>query len=193
MDFCPTIFDLDGTLADTMPAHLEAWQQMCARYGFAGAEIDGYARGGVPTHEIARRLIARNGLQLSFEAIAEEKESHVEKLLQNPGGVARIEPVIAIAKALHEKGLPIGIGSGGTRSLVEKTLQIAGISELFRVVVAYEDTVKHKPDPDVFLEVARRLGAPPADCVVYEDSESGFAAARAAGMRFVDARNLRKK
>jgi HAD superfamily hydrolase (TIGR01509 family) len=65
-----------------------------------------------------------------------------------------------------------------------------GVLDWFTVVVTAEDTVRHKPEPDVFLEAARRLGVPPAECIVYEDTDLGLEAARRAGMRGVDIRLL---
>jgi HAD superfamily hydrolase (TIGR01509 family) len=86
----------------------------------------------------------------------------------------------------------LAIASGGSRSLVDRTLGIIGIGDWFRVVLTSEDTKRHKPEPDVFLEAARRLGAVPNDCTVYEDTDIGLEAARRANMRSVDVRPIYK-
>jgi HAD superfamily hydrolase (TIGR01509 family) len=84
----------------------------------------------------------------------------------------------------------MAVASGGQRRMVEKTLSQIGVLDWFPVVVTAEDTRRHKPEPDVFLEAARRLGVEPAACTVYEDTDLGLEAARRAGMRSVDVRRL---
>ena len=84
--------------------------------------------------------------------------------------------------------LPMAVASGGYRAVVERTLSFIGVAEWFAAVVCAEDTPRHKPEPDVFLEAARRLGVAPAGCVVFEDTDIGLEAARRAGMTGVDVR-----
>jgi HAD superfamily hydrolase (TIGR01509 family) len=84
----------------------------------------------------------------------------------------------------------MAVASGGQRRMVEKTLSQIGVLDWFPVVVTAEDTRRHKPEPDVFLEAARRLGVEPATCTVYEDTDLGLEAARRAGMRSVDVRRM---
>jgi HAD superfamily hydrolase (TIGR01509 family) len=85
----------------------------------------------------------------------------------------------------------VAVASGGARSIVARTLAQIGLGDFFPVVVTAEDTPRHKPEPDVFLEAARRLGVPPQICTVYEDTDLGLEAARRAGMKPVDIRPLR--
>ena len=84
----------------------------------------------------------------------------------------------------------MAVASGGHRHMVEMTLRQIGILDWFSVVIAAEDTARHKPEPDVFLEAARRLGVAPGLCTVYEDTDLGVEAARRAGMGWVDVRSL---
>jgi beta-phosphoglucomutase-like phosphatase (HAD superfamily) len=97
--------------------------------------------------------------------------------------------VVEVARANRGK-LPMAVASGGCRRMVEMTLAQIGVLDWFLVVVTAEDTLRHKPEPDVFLEAARRLGVDPADCTVYEDTDLGLEAARRAGMHGVDVRLL---
>jgi beta-phosphoglucomutase family hydrolase len=184
------IFDLDGTLADTMPSHFVAWTKVAAEHGFTFPEDRFYSLGGVPTDKIAGMLITEAGLSLDPKAIALEKEQAYYDAL-GPGGIRGIEPVLALART-HREGSegPLAVASGSVRRLVTRTLEALGISDWFAAVVAAEDTARHKPEPDVFLEAARRLGADPATCIVYEDTDIGLEAARRAGMRPVDVRPL---
>lgn len=186
------IFDLDGTLADTMPAHYGLWQTIAARHGLVFPEERFYSLGGVPTPRIAAMLIAEAGLTLDPVALAAEKErTYVESLAAGTLSVRPIESVIAIARA-HRESAPLAIASGSSRRLVTLTLASLGIADWFGAIVAAEDTVRHKPEPDVFLEAARRLGADPARCTVYEDTDVGLEAARRAGMTGVDVRPIIK-
>jgi HAD superfamily hydrolase (TIGR01509 family) len=182
------IFDLDGTLADTMPVHFDVWQIMARRYGLTFPEERFYALGGVPTPRIAAMLIAEAGLALDPVALAAEKEqTYVDGLLAGALSVRPIEPVIAIARARRGEGA-MAIASGSSRRLVTHTLGALGIADWFGAVVAAEDTTRHKPEPDVFLEAARRLGVAPARCTAYEDTDLGLESARRAGMIAVDVR-----
>jgi HAD superfamily hydrolase (TIGR01509 family) len=184
------IFDLDGTLADTMPVHFGVWQVFAARYGFVFTEERFYALGGVPTSRIAAMLIAEAGLALDPVALAAEKErTYVDGLASGALSVRPIEPIVAIARERRGTA-PMAIASGSTRRLVTLTLAALGIADWFGAVVAAEDTARHKPEPDVFLEAARRLGVAPARCTVYEDTDLGLESARRAGMTGVDVRRL---
>jgi HAD superfamily hydrolase (TIGR01509 family) len=183
------IFDLDGTLADTMPSHYLAWTRIAARHGLTFPEARFYALGGVPTAKIAAMLISEAGLALDPTAVALEKEQAYFDSLSAGAGLKAIEPVLALARQHRSEG-PLAIASGGVRRVVVRTLETLGIADWFTAVVAAEDTSRHKPDPDVFLEAARRLDADPAVCTVYEDTDIGLEAARRAGMRGVDVRIL---
>jgi HAD superfamily hydrolase (TIGR01509 family) len=184
------IFDLDGTLADTMPAHFGVWQIFARRYGLHFPEERFYSLGGVPTSKIAALLITEAQLALDPDVIAAEKERHyVEALASGELSVRAIEPVVEIARARRAHA-PMAVASGSSRRLVTLTLAALGIAEWFGAVVAAEDTARHKPEPDVFLEAARRLGVAPARCTVYEDTDLGLEAARRAGMIGVDVRRI---
>ena len=184
------IFDLDGTLADTMPSHFVAWTKVATRNGLTFPEARFYALGGVPTEKIAAMLIAEAGLTLDPRAIALEKEQTYYDGL-GPDGIRAIAPVLALARRHHEQHEgPLAIASGSVRRLVTRTLAALGVTDWFSAIVAAEDTARHKPEPDVFLEAARRLSADPATCTVYEDTDIGLTAARRAGMQAVDVRPI---
>lgn len=180
------IFDLDGTLADTMPVHYRVWMDVAARYGINFPEDVFYSMGGIPTLKIATTLAAQQGLTFDPAAVAKEKEQMV---LQRVGEVLPIPAVVEIARRARMMG-PVAIASGGSRAMVERTLRQIGLYDWFPVIVTAEDTTRHKPDPDVFLEAARRMNVRPQICTVYEDTDIGLEAARRAGMRGFDVRPL---
>jgi beta-phosphoglucomutase family hydrolase len=180
------IFDCDGTLADTMPAHYRAWTTTLTRYGLTFSEDRFYQLGGVPSHRIVATLSEEQGIALDVHKFSREKE---QAFLVHIESIQPIEPVVEIAR--RNRGvLPMAVASGGLRPIITRVLSQLGIRDWFDTIVTSEDTVRHKPDPDVFLEAARRLNLPPETCLVYEDTEVGLEAARRAGMKSVDVRPM---
>jgi beta-phosphoglucomutase family hydrolase len=180
------IFDCDGTLADTMPAHYQAWLEVLRPHGIEFSEDRFYAMGGMPTDKIVVELCGEAGKCLDVNALVREKAMAFERKI---GEVRPIAKVVEVARASRGQ-LPMAVASGGQRRMVEKTLAQIGVLDWFSVVVTAEDTRRHKPEPDVFLEAARRLGVGPTACTVYEDTDLGLEAARRAGMRAVDVRRM---
>jgi HAD superfamily hydrolase (TIGR01509 family) len=180
------IFDCDGTLADTMPAHYEAWLDILRPFGVPFPESRFYGLGGVPTTEISKLLFREAGLQVDPLAMAHAKEQAFLTRIQR---VQPIEKVVAVARAARGT-IPMSVASGGQRIMVELTLSQIGIRDWFEILVTAEDTTKHKPEPDVFLEAARRMNVPANICTVYEDTDLGIEAARRAGMQWVDIRKM---
>lgn len=178
------IFDCDGTLADTMPLHWQAWQTVQRRHNFHFPEDRFYSLGGVPSRDILTMLKAEQRLGLNPIAVALEKE---ETYLATLSQVGPIHEVVEIARAHHGR-LPMAVASGGTKRIIELVLQHLGIRELFAAVVTSEDVVHQKPAPDIFLEAARRLGVDPLRCRAYEDTDLGMQAIRSAGMEAIDVR-----
>lgn len=179
------IFDCDGTLADTMPAHYLAWTAMLREYKIAFSEQRFYDLGGMPGHKIIELLSQESSVSVAnIAGMVEHKEN---LYLESVDAIQRVEPVCAIAIRYHGV-LPMAVASGGERAIVQRTLTAIGMLDLFDALVGAEDTELHKPEPDVFLEAARRLGADPATCVVFEDTDFGMEAAYRAGMVGVDIR-----
>ncbi len=180
------IFDCDGTLADTMPLHFVSWQSTMQRHGILFSEDRFYAMAGQPTVAIVKQLLAEQQLAGDAVSIADEKEQAFLALLPE---VKPIVPVVEIAKRCRETH-PMGVGSGSNRDVVVQVLKLIGLDNFFDAVVGAEDTVHHKPEPDVFLEVARRIDVEPSGCRVFEDADLGIEAARRAGMSWYDVRAI---
>lgn len=179
------IFDCDGTLADTMPSHYLAWTTTLGRYGISFPEWRFYQLGGVPTAKIIRILADEHAITIpDLDAVVHEKEQAFLTYLNH---VRPITPVVSIA-SLNRGRMPMAVASGGYRNVVTQTLQHIGVADWFLTMVCAEDTARHKPEPDVFLEAARRIGCEPATCVVFEDTDIGLEAARRAGMLGIDVR-----
>lgn len=180
------IFDLDGTLADTMPSHYEAWSVILDRYGLEMSEDRFYALGGWPTQRVAELLIGESGKAIDALKLSVEKESLFEESLHL---VREVEPVTSVVRKHHGQ-IPLAVATGATRDICEQILNQIGMRSCFDAIVSADEVERHKPNPDVFLEAARRLSVDPQLCLVYEDTDPGLEAARRAGMASVDVRQF---
>jgi beta-phosphoglucomutase-like phosphatase (HAD superfamily) len=180
-DFAAYIFDCDGTLADSMGIHYEAWKLALGPRGAELPEALYHSWGGRPTREIVGELNGMHGLSMDPDDLSREKEGHYHTLLPK---VRAIVPVVGFARSMHGKK-PLAVASGGGRTAVTATLNGLGILGLFDAVVTSEDYVRGKPAPDPYLAAARRLGVDPSGCLVFEDTEIGRRSALAAGMSCV--------
>ncbi|MFT4177505.1 MAG: HAD family phosphatase [Luteolibacter sp.] len=181
--FEAVIFDCDGTLVDSMPAHFDAWCEALSLYGAGGVfkEDVFYAMGGRPTLDIVVELNDEYGLRLDPEAVAFAKR---EAFLKKLHSVTLIDEVAAFGESLRGR-VPMAIATGGTRMVIEKTLQVVGISDWFDEVVTADDVVEGKPAPDIFLKAAELLDVAPEKCLVMEDAPAGILAAQRAGMQVI--------
>lgn len=180
------IFDCDGTLIDSMPAHFIAWSATMQKYGIDFPEDRFYALGGVPVFEIIKMLAAEAGKTLDIAAVAEEKE---KLFFENISQAKAVDEVIDIARANRGRR-PMAVASGTAGWALEIELNHIGIFDWFDAIVGSEHVQNHKPAPDVFLEAARQIGIDPTKCCAFEDSDMGLQAAHAAGMDVVDVRQL---
>ena len=187
-DFAGYIFDLDGTLIDTMPVHYRAWQSALRHEGLAGNldEDAFYALGGVPSVQVAELLALKHGLEIENAAHVAERKEDVFLSMLSEVRISTIAPVVDFARRVACTH-PIAIATGGTPDVALPALASAGLADLFSIVVTPHDVApgRGKPHPDMFLEAARRIGVPPAKCLVFEDAEPGVRAALAAGMQVV--------
>lgn len=178
------IFDLDGTLADSMPIHFMAWKTTAAENGFEYTEKQFFDTAGMPTYKIVSIINREMGLDLDPQKFSHRKE---EIFLENISKVKLIRPVGEIVKEYHKR-LPLSIGTGGKKEIARLTLKILGFDQFFDIIVSAEDVENHKPHPDTFLKCAGLMGVAPEFCQVFEDGEMGLLAAKSAGMIATDVR-----
>ncbi len=181
------IFDLDGTLVDSMATHYRAWRWALAQHG-APAEVfrwrEFVSHGGMAAPDIVSEINTRYGLSMPPLEVAEMKRQRYAYLLENEK-LPIIEETVGLVCRLKEAGIPYAIGTGSWPEGARATLRSAGIEELFSIMVTPPDVQHGKPAPDIFLLCAQRMGVKPQDCVVFEDAQPGIDAARAAGMDYV--------
>jgi beta-phosphoglucomutase-like phosphatase (HAD superfamily) len=181
------IFDLDGTLVDSMPFHFAGWKKACNKYG---ADIEpGFLRlhSGSPGWIIASEIIKKYRLNgsVTVDQIIEEKLDQFNKVQHK---VKLIEPVAEIVRK-HYGILPMAVGTGGHRKAVERTLEITGLRKYFNIIVTANDVDNFKPHPETFLKCAEMMKVDPSFIEVFEDGDLGIIAAQNAGMKVTDVRS----
>jgi HAD superfamily hydrolase (TIGR01509 family) len=180
-EFQAYLFDCDGTIADSMPVHYQAWQQALGEWGGELSEDLFYAWGGRTVVDIIADLNEQQGLAMPVEAVAGRREELFQKLLPT---VRAVPGVLHHINEAHRR-VPFAVVSGSTRESVTASLSSLGLLEKFDVLVCAGDYARPKPAPDAFLMAAELVGVEPEACLVFEDTELGIQAATAAGMAAV--------
>jgi beta-phosphoglucomutase family hydrolase len=180
-DFKAYLFDCDGTIADSMPLHYQAWKKALDEQNCTFSEQLFYDWGGVAVADVIRRLNKMQELNMSVTAVADRKEKFY---LKNLPQLKAIPEVVEHITTNHGR-IPLAVVSGSTRDSVQSSLTTLNLLDRFETLVCAGDYKKGKPDPEAFLLAAERLGVPPEFCLVFEDADLGIQAATAAGMASV--------
>ena len=176
------LFDMDGTIAYSMPLHYIAWKQALAEYGCPDFPEDlFYSWGGMPVREIISTLNQRHGLSMPVKEVAHRKEGLYYELLPK---LTAVPEVLEQIEEAHQR-IPFAVVSGSTRDSVTASLRALHLEDKFDVLVCAGDYKNAKPDPEPFLLAAQRLNVPSASCLVFEDTTMGIEAATRAGMQSV--------
>lgn len=178
------IFDLDGTLVDSEPNYFASEQRLLAELGITGFDEEAKRRYvGVSTREMMLDLSARYGFTDPVDVLVERKNGYYLELAR--AGTPVYPQMRKLVELLHERGYRMAVASGSSPEVLDVVLTDSGLAPFFEVVVSAEWVPRGKPEPDLFLETARRLGVEPSACVVVEDARHGVAAAHRAGMRCI--------
>lgn len=172
------IFDMDGTLIDTMPSHLKAWEITATEFGFPFTQEWLHSLGGMPSYKIAAEVNKKHGLALDPMAVSAFKMKAFSGL-ENFG--LPIESTNEVLEHFYGKK-KIAVGTGSQRESAMRLLSESQILDKLDTVVTATDVKHHKPNPDTFLIAAQELNLLPSECVVFEDTELGKQAAHAAKM-----------
>jgi len=176
------LFDVDGTLADNMPAHKAAYVAVAAEYDIELDDNIVEELAGWPTVDVAQEIARRHQKTFDIEVFSKRKSAiFIERFIR------ATQPVEFVTQhLLNNIGKKrIGIVSGGSRSTVSITLEVIGLIGKFETLVCAGDTPEGKPSPQPFLLAAEHLNVDPADCFVFEDGDPGVQAAIAAGMGWI--------
>ncbi len=174
------VFDLDGILLDSEQVWDGVREQLVLERGGRWHDQAQRDMMGMSSPEWSRYLHERLGLreppeEISAEVVRRLEELYRERLPALPGAREAVERLAA--------RWPLALASSSNRELIDLTLELLGVAELFGATVSSEEVARGKPAPDVYLEAARRLGVEPARAVAVEDSHNGIRSAKAAGMR----------
>ncbi|MDP2482881.1 MAG: HAD family phosphatase [Candidatus Palauibacterales bacterium] len=178
------LWDLDGTLVDSRDQHWRAWRSAMAAEGVTITEPQFLASFGQRNDAILTGWLGARATPDFIARVGEEKERRFRELVEREG--ATLLPGVAHwVQALAAAGWVQAIASSAPRLNVEVSYRALGMGDRFGAVVSAEDVRQGKPDPEVFLVAATRVGVPPGRCVVVEDAAAGIEAARRAGMQSI--------
>ena len=180
------IFDLDGTLIDSMPLHYEAWRDVCATKGVDFTEKEFYALAGVHSERIFEIINEKYGTDFDPVQYGLIKEEVYMKKLQF---LKPVEPVLELVKKYHGR-LPMSIGTGSPGKHSWEAVKALGLDKYFEIMVSKDDVTRGKPDPETFLKCAAAMKVEPKYCQVFEDGKPGLEAAKRAGMMVTDIRSF---
>ncbi|HZP37977.1 MAG TPA: HAD family phosphatase [Methylomirabilota bacterium] len=178
------LFDMDGVLIDSGAHHRQAWRMLLAELGAAPADPEHWRLTiGRPSEEAISLLLGRRVSDAEARRLARRKRDFYQERVQS--GLDPVPGVRAFLESLERGGVPCAVGTSASRWDAERLLDDLGLLRFFDVMVTADDVILGKPDPEVWLQVARRLRVPAARCVVFEDAPVGIRAAVAAGMRAI--------
>jgi len=178
------IFDLDGTLSNSLPVHMATWNKVGEVYGFKFDPQIMVEMTGRATIEFAHRIVEQYNLSVDPEEIVKLKQQSFRDSAQL---LEPVREIISVVKKYYGK-LPMAVGTGASRKSTEVQLNELGIAKYFNVIVTANDVTRHKPNPDTFLKCAELMGVTPEKCQVFEDGDLGIEAAKKAGMMVTDVR-----
>jgi beta-phosphoglucomutase len=178
------IFDMDGVIVDNTGFHFRAWREVLKSYGveLSRQEYEQKLSGRTP-EESGRVIFADRLSRPEILELNRRKESLYRSLYA--GSVTAAPGLMPFLRDLEAEGVPVALATSAMPENIEFVLSATGIRRFFTTIVDATMVRRGKPDPEIFLTAAARLGAEPADCVVFEDSKFGMAAARAAGAKLV--------
>lgn len=180
------IFDLDGVIVDTARYHFEAWKRLATELGIPITEADNERLKGVSRMESLNIILSIGGIkkdQDEMQKLADQKNSWFVEYINDMKSGEIFPGVLELLADLKRNNMRIALASSSKNA--QTVIGKLGIKSWFEVVVDGTMITHTKPDPEIFLTAADRLGIKPKDCVVIEDAEAGVAAAKRAGMKCI--------
>jgi HAD superfamily hydrolase (TIGR01509 family) len=180
--FDAVIFDMDGVLVNSEPFYIEVEQTNFRQLGLEISEEEHQTYQGTATDRMWQLIKERHGIEHQVDELVKMTNSLVTPYFKS---LEKMDPMPGVEKLilnLKGKGIPLALASSSYVDVIEIILQKTGLKKYFDVVVSSQMAGASKPEPDIFLLAAQKLGAQPEKCVVIEDSTNGIAAAKRAGM-----------
>lgn len=188
MSIDAVIFDLDGVLIDSAEPHRQSWELLAQELGREVSDEQFAATFGRPNRAVVPQLFGPGLSDARVRELGDRKEELYRELVT--GRLPVIPGASELVRSCRNAGLKLAVGSSAPPENLELALRELELSDLFDAVVCERDVEHGKPDPQVFLLAAERLGVPPDRCVVLEDAPSGVQAAKTAGMKCVGLTSL---
>jgi beta-phosphoglucomutase family hydrolase len=176
------IFDMDGVVVDSMPVHQIAWRQYLENLGIPPDDIVGRMHGR-RNDEIVLEFLGPSADPKEVDDHGMAKERVYRELMHDRLHAQLVPGVVEFLE--RASNVPVGVASNAERANIDFVREGAGLRPFFNVIVDGAEVAKPKPHPDIYVEASRQLGIAPRDCIVFEDSPVGIAAAKAAGARVV--------
>ena len=186
------IFDMDGTLVDNNPYHVKAWQAFYQKRGLE-LSLDEYKQNinGRVAKDIFPYIFEREIEPDEIVLLSDEKESLYRELYKPH--IKPIDGLVPFLEELQNAGLPMSIATSGLPVNIDFLFEHLVIKKYFQSIIDASQITKGKPNPEIFLKAAQSIHADPLSCVAFEDSVSGIAAAKAAGMKVVALTTMQKR
>ena len=181
------LWDMDGTLVDSEEFHWLSWRDTMTAEGVPITRPQFLETFGQRNDAILPRWLGADAAVERVQRVGDAKEELYRKLVRD-GSLKPLPGAAEWVKRLHQEGWLQAIASSAPRANVEVVLEVIGLADCFQAIVSAEDVTAGKPDPQVFLIAAARLGVPASRCIVVEDAAAGVEAARRAGMRSIGVR-----
>lgn len=179
------IFDMDGVLVDSEPFHIEIEKQQFLQSKLSVSNEEHHQYMGVASDVMWKEIAEHHSINVSVEDLIEQFKIKSIQYFSELDEIPVMPGLVDLLERLSRKNYPMAVASSSYPEIIEIILEKTGLRKYFDVVVSSQEAGKSKPEPDVFLLAARKLGIPANDCLVIEDSANGIKAAQAAGMSCV--------
>ncbi|MDB5186297.1 MAG: family hydrolase [Candidatus Saccharibacteria bacterium] len=181
------LFDMDGVLLESHGYTTKSFDAVLSEYDLSFESLHdpkGQGFKGSSLKQFLEAIEEQHGIVIEMDNFTERADTMAFRMMLEDGIVADPE-LIEFLEELTRSGVKIGLGSSSTNERIHKILEILGITTYFTAIVGAYDVTDHKPSPHVYLETAKRLSVPPAQCVVIEDAAAGVEAGKSAGMKVI--------
>ncbi|MDV7186481.1 beta-phosphoglucomutase family hydrolase [Lutibacter sp. TH_r2] len=182
------IFDLDGTLANTMQNHFKSWRKALSPYGIDFTSELFLSLTGMSRWATIEKLNEMFETKMDVAEVGKNKGEYFHEVAHLTEEIKIVGDVVRKYHGI----LPMSIGTGSTRSGAKQSLEITNLQKYFEIVITSDDIINPKPHPETFLKCAELMNVNPKDCVVFEDGILGMQAAEAIGMSVIDVNDYYK-
>jgi HAD superfamily hydrolase (TIGR01509 family) len=180
------IFDMDGVIIDSMPLHHQIEREMLREYGYDISEEEHNTFAGNTDYYMWSVMKERFNLEASVDELTAIKK---ELFVENLDKVKLLDNFYDFMLAVYNEKYLLAMASSNTRKAIDKVMDIFSLSKYIKVSVSGEEVEKGKPNPEIFLKAAKKLGVEPKNCLIIEDTFVGIQAAKAAGMKCIGFKN----